>query len=146
MYLHCRHSTSAVKFRCLPWLKGTVKRGRNPFSLVRQIRLSFPVSLVVLLNLRVVLPYAIRYYSAMNTLTIKIPPVLEQELLQLSEQAHLSKSELVRRALTAFIAQRKTMTPSVSALDQAGDLVGCFGGGPTDLSSNPAYLKGFGSV
>ena len=82
----------------------------------------------------------------MNTLTIKIPPVLEQELLQLSEQAHLSKSELVRRALTAFIAQRKTMTPLVSALDQAGDLVGCFGSGPTDLSSNPEHLKGFGSV
>jgi hypothetical protein len=82
----------------------------------------------------------------MSTLTIKIPPVLEQELLQLSEQAHMSKSELVRRALTAFIAQRKTMTPVASALDQAGDLVGCFGGGPTDLSVNPEYLKGFGSV
>ena len=82
----------------------------------------------------------------MSTLTIKIPPVLEQELLQLSEQAHMSKSELVRRALTAFIAQRKTMTLVASALDQAGDLVGCFGGGPTDLSVNPEYLKGFGSV
>ena len=82
----------------------------------------------------------------MSTLTIKIPPVLEPELLQLSEQAHMSKSELVRRALTAFIAQRKTMTPVASALDQAGDLVGCFGGGPTDLSVNPEYLKGFGSV
>ena len=82
----------------------------------------------------------------MSTLTIKIPPVLEQELLQLSEQAHMSKSELVHRALTAFIAQRKTMTPVASALDQAGDLVGCFGGGPTDLSVNPEYLKGFGSV
>ena len=82
----------------------------------------------------------------MSTLTIKIPPVLEQELLQLSEQAHMSKSELVRRALTAFIAQRKTMTLVASALDQAGDLVGCFGGGPTDLSVNPEYLTGFGSV
>ena len=82
----------------------------------------------------------------MNTLTVRIPAALEQELLQLCEQDHLSKSELVRRALTAFIAQRKTMTPVASALDQAGDLVGCFGGGPTDLSVNPEYLKGFGSV
>ena len=86
------------------------------------------------------------YYLPMNTLTIKISTTLEQQLLQASEQAHLSKSELVRRAIAAFVAQRKTATPFVSALDQAGDLVGCFSGGPTDLSSNPKYLKGFGRV
>jgi hypothetical protein len=87
-----------------------------------------------------------RYYLKMNTLTIKIPPDLEQDLLQLSEQAHMSKSELVRRALISFIAQRKSATSFVSALDQAGDLVGCFKGSPPDLSSNPEYLKGFGSI
>ena len=79
-------------------------------------------------------------------MTIKIPEQLEAEVVRASAQEHVSKSELVRRALTAFIAQRKTMTPVASALDQAGDLVGCFGGGPTDLSVNPEYLKGFGSV
>lgn len=88
-----------------------------------------------------VLPGATRYYLRMNTLTIKIPPVLEPELLQLSVQDDLSKSELVRRALSAFIAQRKAMTPQITALDQAGDLVGCFRGGPADLSSNPNYLR-----
>jgi hypothetical protein len=82
----------------------------------------------------------------MNTLTIKIPPDLEQELLQLSEHAHLSKSELVRRALSAFMAQRRSATSFVSALDQAGDVVGCFTGNPPDLSSNPDYLKDFGRV
>jgi hypothetical protein len=82
----------------------------------------------------------------MNTLSIKIPPALDQELLQLSEQVHLSKSELVRRALTAFMAQRKSASTFVSALDQAGDVVGCFGGSPSDLSSNPIYLKDFGRV
>lgn len=64
----------------------------------------------------------------------------------MSEQAHLSKSEVVRRALVAFIAQGKTATPFVSALDQAGDLVGCFSGSPSDLSSNPKYLADFGKV
>lgn len=82
----------------------------------------------------------------MTTLTIKISSTLAQELLQVSEQAHLNKSEVVRRAIVAFIAQRKAATPLVSALDQAGDLVGCFGGGPADLSSNPKYLEGFGRV
>jgi hypothetical protein len=28
----------------------------------------------------------------------------------------------------------------------AGDLVGCFHGGPGDLSSNPQYMDGFGRV
>lgn len=82
----------------------------------------------------------------MSTLTIKISPDLEQALLQTSEQAHLSKSEVVRRAIVAYINQRKTVAPFVSALDQAGDLVGCFSGAPADLSSNPRYLDGFGKV
>ena len=67
-------------------------------------------------------------------------------MLQTSEQAHLSKSEVVRRAIVAYINQRKTAAPFVSALDQAGDLVGCFSGAPADLSSNPRYLDGFGKV
>ncbi len=82
----------------------------------------------------------------MNTLTIKISPALEQALLRLSAETHLSKSELVRCALVAYISQRTPGTPFVSALDQAGDLVGCFNGGPTDLSSNKDYLEGFGKV
>lgn len=82
----------------------------------------------------------------MNTLTVKIPPGLGQELAQVSEQEHLTKSELVRRALVAYIRQRNQASPIVSALDQAGDLVGCFSGGPADLASNPGHLDGFGSV
>ena len=88
----------------------------------------------------------LRYFLMMNTLTIKISSTLEQELLRMSSQTHLSKSELVRRALVAYISQRTTGTPFVSALDQAGDLVGCFSGGPPDLSSNKQYLEGFGKV
>ena len=82
----------------------------------------------------------------MSTLTIKIPPQLEQEILLASAREHLSKSELVRRALVAYVRQRQTGAPVVSALDQAGDLVGCFSGAPSDLSSNPRHLDGFGRV
>lgn len=35
-------------------------------------------------------------------------------------------------------------TPPPRALDLAGDLVGCFSGGPADLASNPRHLDGFG--
>ncbi len=82
----------------------------------------------------------------MNTITIKIPAGLEQQLVRLSEQARLSKSELVRLALADYVSQSHAATRFVSALDQAGDLVGCFGGGPPGLSSNAAYLKDFGKV
>jgi hypothetical protein len=82
----------------------------------------------------------------MSTLTIKIPPQLEQEIVLASEREHLSKSELVRRALVAYISQRNSAVPTRSALEQAGDLVGCFSGGPSDLSSNPRYLDDFGRV
>ncbi len=82
----------------------------------------------------------------MNTLTIKIPLQLEQEIVLASQREHLSKSELVRRALVAYVGQRKTGSAALSALEQAGDLVGCFTGGPPDLSSNPRHLDDFGRV
>jgi hypothetical protein len=82
----------------------------------------------------------------MNTLTIKIPPRLEDEIAAASAAEHLSKSALVRRALETYLAQRKSAAPVVSALDKASDLVGCFAGGPADLASNPAHLAGFGQV
>lgn len=80
----------------------------------------------------------------MNTLTIKIPEQLAAEVTRASSQAHVSKSELVRRALDAYLEQHKSGTLPLSALDQAGDLVGCFSGGPADLSSNPEHLAFFG--
>jgi Arc/MetJ-type ribon-helix-helix transcriptional regulator len=82
----------------------------------------------------------------MSTLTIKIPPQLEQEIVLVSEREHLSKSELVRRALVAYLSKRNAAVPAMSALEQAGDLVGCFSGGPSDLSSNPRHLDDFGRV
>ena len=82
----------------------------------------------------------------MNTLTIKLPDQLEVEIVAASQQEHISKSALVRRALEAYLAQRKSATPAISALDKAGDLVGCFEGGPRDLASNPRHMAGFGKT
>jgi hypothetical protein len=80
----------------------------------------------------------------MNTLTIKIPAGLDAALAQASERQQLSKSELVRRAVAAYLGQAGERPGAPSALDLAGDLVGCFGGGPSDLSSNPRHLDDFG--
>jgi len=79
----------------------------------------------------------------MGTLTIKLTPQLENALAKATRKTHLSKSELVRRALTAYTT-RQTETAFVSALEQAGELAGCFRGGPKDLSTNPRHLADFG--
>jgi predicted transcriptional regulator len=80
----------------------------------------------------------------MNTLTIKIQPGLDEALTQVSAREHLSKSEVVRRAIAAYLTQPAAAAQRPSALARAGDLVGCFSGGPSDLASNPRYLEDFG--
>ncbi|MBN8443820.1 MAG: CopG family transcriptional regulator [Thauera sp.] len=82
----------------------------------------------------------------MHTLSIKIDPSLERELALASERENLSKSEFMRRALVSYLRQRNQTTSASSALEQAGDLVGCFSGGPADLSSNPRHLDAFGQT
>lgn len=82
----------------------------------------------------------------MNTLSIKLDSPLEKTLLKLSQRERVSKSELVRRALQAYAMQRMHDVPALSALEKAGDLVGCFKGAPADLASNPEYMTGFGRV
>lgn len=71
---------------------------------------------------------------------------IEQEIALASEREHLSKSEFVHRALVAYVSQRKVGILNMSALEQAGDLMGCFSGGPSDLSSKPRHLEDFGRV
>ncbi len=83
----------------------------------------------------------------MDTLTIKIPPPLQQALERASRRARLSKSEVARRALAAFLMtdrQDGAKAAPTSALARAGDLVGCFKGGPKDLATNPRHLAEFG--
>jgi hypothetical protein len=83
----------------------------------------------------------------MTTLTIKISRSLKRRLPDAAQRSHLSESELVRRALTAYITLPADGAESfVSALDLAGGLVGCFEGGPSDLASNPRHMDGFGRV
>jgi len=83
----------------------------------------------------------------MNTLTVKLPDDLEQELAAATAREQVSKSELVRRALSRYLSQAAGREePFISALEQAGDLVGCLEGGPADLSTNPAHLAEFGRI
>jgi predicted transcriptional regulator len=80
-----------------------------------------------------------------TTLTIKVSDSLHSALQAASRQARLTKSEITRRALAAYLAHNKAdVADKPSALARAGDLVGCFEGGPKDLASNPRHMQGFG--
>lgn len=80
-----------------------------------------------------------------TTLTIKVTEALDSALRVASKKARLTKSEVARRAIEAYLAHEKgDRADEPSALARAGDLVGCFSGGPKDLASNPRHMQGFG--
>jgi Arc/MetJ-type ribon-helix-helix transcriptional regulator len=85
---------------------------------------------------------------AMAVISLKLTADLDAQLTEQAQRRRLSKSELVRRALTAFLQASEQGVESAappSAADLLADLVGCCEGGPADLSSNPAHLSDFGT-
>jgi hypothetical protein len=85
---------------------------------------------------------------AMAVISLKLSEDLDAQLTEQAQRRRLSKSELVRRALTTFLQTSEQViegSASPSAVDLLADLVGCCEDGPADLSSNPAYLSGFGT-
>jgi hypothetical protein len=84
----------------------------------------------------------------MAVVSLKLTETLDAQLTEEAHQRRMSKSELVRRALTAFLqSSEQGMEDSApqSAADLLADLVGCCECGQADLSSNPAYLSNFGT-
>ncbi len=83
----------------------------------------------------------------MKTLSLKLPSRLSARLERVAKKRGQTKSELVRTALEQFLDRRpltRKAPQADSALALAGELVGgC--AGPGDLSTNPAYLEGFGA-
>lgn len=75
----------------------------------------------------------------MNTISLKLPPELRFKLERAAKRRGQSKSEVVRAALEQYLDCERPM----SALELAGDIVGC-GEGPGDLSTNPKYMEGYG--
>ena len=66
-----------------------------------------------------------------------LPPAKQQEVLDFVE--------FLRAKLPPSQTELNEANGSVSALEVAGDLVGCLGDGPPDLSVNKKYLEGFGN-
>jgi len=83
----------------------------------------------------------------MAVISLKLTEALDAQLTAQAQRRRLSKSELVRRALTAFLqaSEQAVHCPQPqSAADHLADLVGCCVDGPPDLSSNPVHLSDFG--
>jgi len=78
----------------------------------------------------------------MRTISLKLPDGLHAKLDQVARSRKQTKSEIVRDALEQMLNGARAARP-VSALELAGDLVGCCEG-PGDLSTNPKYMEGFG--
>jgi predicted DNA-binding protein len=75
----------------------------------------------------------------MKTISLKLPLSLNVRLERVARARGLSKSEIVRAALEQHLRDEQP----ISALELAGDLVGC-SEGPSDLSTNPIYMEGYG--
>jgi len=75
----------------------------------------------------------------MKTLSVKLPKPVAGWLSQQSKKLGRTQSDLVREALE----QQRTGSGEPSCHDLMQDLCGAFDG-PTDLSSNPKYMKDFG--
>jgi len=79
----------------------------------------------------------------MSTITIKIPEALVSGINRVAERRRVTRTVIIRDALSHYINAIKADSPS-SAYDAVQPFV-LEQGGPPDLSTNPAYLEGYGT-
>ena len=86
---------------------------------------------------------AVAYYTAaMKAISIKLPDPLFHDLAQRAKTSASSQSEIIRSALAAYLHSNAQPT-TASCADRAQRWTGMMQG-PTDLSTNPKHLDGFG--
>ncbi|MBA7597287.1 hypothetical protein ES703_04289 [subsurface metagenome] len=79
----------------------------------------------------------------MKTISLKIPEDLYNLIYQLSKKRGQNISSIIRETLKEYLSPNNKSN-SISFLSKAKDKEGCLNGAE-DLSSNKAYLKGYGS-
>lgn len=80
----------------------------------------------------------------MKIRSIKLSKAMDRSLRERASKLNISSSSVLREALGEYLADDRASTRterSVGAL--AADLAGCTSG-PTDLSTNPDHLDGYG--
>jgi len=88
---------------------------------------------------------------AIDITQIQLSDADRKLLAEVAEATGKPWSEVLTAALTGLRQQAATQPestggPAESVFDrlQRAGLLGCLSGGPSDLSTNPAYLEGFG--
>lgn len=79
----------------------------------------------------------------MKTISLKLPEDLSRRLERAARARGESKSAVARAALEAYLRGERAEQSFLSALELAGDLVGCVEGAG-DLSTNPKYMDDLG--
>lgn len=74
----------------------------------------------------------------MRTISVKVPIYLDEQLTKISEQRRLSRSTILRDAITAYVAE-----PDKSFTTLASDLAGSLSG-PEDLSTSADHMTEYG--
>ena len=77
----------------------------------------------------------------MVTITCKIPEDLNERLEEEAARKMLPKSSLVREALEHLLKRQRSKK---TAFDRVKNLCGIIKDGPSDMSTNPRYMDGFG--
>lgn len=78
----------------------------------------------------------------MNTVSLKMPDPLAAELAAMARRKGMSRSALIREALTAYLGRLENEPPG-PALTRVADLEGIICG-PENLSVNQDHLEEFG--
>ena len=76
----------------------------------------------------------------MTTITLKVPSEMAAKLEAVATKKRVPKSKYVREALSTALSKEKEYP---SLYDLMKDAIGCFDG-PSDLSTNPKHMKGYG--
>ena len=78
-----------------------------------------------------------------ETLSIRLSKAERAALRMAAKRGKISQGQLVRKALHAYgVGPVKSAAPT--AYDLVKDLIGRQSGAPSDLSTNPKYMEGFG--
>jgi len=78
----------------------------------------------------------------MKSFSLRLPAALDRELVALAQRRGVSKSALVREALSRYLSSLP-QPPKAPFLERARKLAGCFEG-PSNLSSSAGHLQDYG--
>jgi predicted transcriptional regulator len=79
--------------------------------------------------------------------TVRLDDALDQRLKEYTESADVSPSEVIREALEEYLeghAGKDRQTVTFGEKLRRSGLIGCIEDAPSDLSTNPKYMEGFG--